>query len=433
MKKRLFLVLIAFLSLLACGKKEIPSETAKSDEKIVVEYWFGLGGKLGDNMQEIIKQFNASQSKYEITPVVQASYDETFQKLQAAMAAKKQPAVVLLNGQLASTLADKKLTENLNDLIEKDTDFNLNDIVGAFREQVTLNGNIYGLPAYGTTQILYYNKEVLKNNGFTEDDMKTWQGLEKIAKKVTKVENGQTVFYGWAPMWGRYNLADAALSNGGQYLSQDGKTVTINSPEWVTVWEQFRKWIFDEKIMKINSGGQGWEYWYKTIDDVMQDRALGYTGSAGDQGDLDFNKLAATVQPGWGNNPARPEAGAQVLLIPKGVSKEHQEAAFAFMKYFTSSEVTAKWSINSGYIAVRQSAKDIAEYKEFADKNPQILVPLVQANTGSPSFFDPTNGKILDALKIAADKVQIENISAKEALDEAAKVAQSALDEVLKK
>ena len=45
--------------------------------------------------------------------------------------------------------------------------------------------------------------------------------------------------------------------------------------------------------------------------------------------------------------------------------------------------------------------------------------------------YDPTNGAIMDALKIAADKVEIDGISAKEALDEAQKTAQSALDEAL--
>ena len=43
---------------------------------------------------------------------------------------------------------------------------------------------------------------------------------------------------------------------------------------------------------------------------------------------------------------------------------------------------------------------------------------------------DPTGGKIADALSIAADKVEIEGISAKEALDEAQKTAQEALDNV---
>ena len=48
--------------------------------------------------------------------------------------------------------------------------------------------------------------------------------------------------------------------------------------------------------MTIHSGGQGWEYWYKTIDDVLQDKAGGYTGSSGDQADLDFTKVGAIEQ-----------------------------------------------------------------------------------------------------------------------------------------
>lgn len=43
---------------------------------------------------------------------------------------------------------------------------------------------------------------------------------------------------------------------------------------------------------------------------------------------------------------------------------------------------------------------------------------------------DPTGGKIWDALKIAADEVEIEGKSAKEALDKAQKTAQEALDAV---
>ncbi|OQD28344.1 hypothetical protein B1K97_04529 [Bacillus toyonensis] len=48
-------------------------------------------------------------------------------------------------------------------------------------------------------------------------------------------------------------------------------------------------------------------------------------------------------------------------------------------------------------------------------------------------FVDPTGGKINDALNVAKDKVEIEGVPAKKALDEAAKVAQEELDKVLKK
>lgn len=53
-------------------------------------------------------------------------------------------------------------------------------------------------------------------------------------------------FYGWEPMWGPYNMVDAAFSNGAKIFSEDGKTVTINSQEWVEVFEKFRQWIHED-------------------------------------------------------------------------------------------------------------------------------------------------------------------------------------------
>ena len=44
--------------------------------------------------------------------------------------------------------------------------------------------------------------------------------------------------------------------------------------------------------------------------------------------------------------------------------------------------------------------------------------------------IDPTGGEIYDALSVAADKVELEGVSAQEALDEAAETAQKALDKV---
>lgn len=54
----------------------------------------------------------------------------------------------------------------------------------------------------------------------------------------------------------------------------------------------------------------------------------------------------------------------------------------------------------------------------------------MQASQASMPFIDPTGGKISDALTIAVDKVQIENIPAETALREAKAVAQAALDQV---
>lgn len=104
------------------------------------------------------------------------------------------------------------------------------------------------------------------------------------------------------------------------------------------------------------------------------------------------------------------------------------------MKFATSTEKTAEWSMATGYIPVRNHVTDYGPYAEFVKKQPQAVVPLEQANKyGVAPFTDPTGGKINDALNVAKDKVEIEGIPAKQALDEAAKIAQEELDKVLKK
>lgn len=401
--------------------------------KIEIEYWYGLGGKLGENMVAAIKEFNESQDKYVIKGIAQGSYSETYQALQAAIASGKAPGVVLLDNTSANSLATKGLFEDLNQFVKKDDSFNEDDFVETFIAQGRYDDKSYSLPAYGTTQVLYYNKEAFKKAGISEDALNTWEGLADAARKLTVKKGNEIAFYGWEPMWGEGNMIDSALSNGAVFLSEDGRKVMINSSKWVDTLESFRKWIHDDKIMGIHSGGQGWEYWYATIDDVMQGRAAGYTGSSGDQGDLDFNKLAAHEQPAWAGHEAKPVAEAQQLAMPKGLSEEEKQGAYEFMKFFTGTKNTAKWSMNTGYIAVRKSAADDEGFKAYAEKNPQALVPLKQATHASERWIDPTGGKIYDALKIAVDKVQIENIPAKEALDEAQKTAQRELDKVLNK
>jgi multiple sugar transport system substrate-binding protein len=426
------LISIFTASMAGCGGINSAKEAKKTaDGKVQIEYWYGLGGKLDENMQNIIANFNDSQDKYEVKGIAQEKYDVTYQKLQAAIAAKKTPALALLEADKVDVLASKDLLTNISDYTSNDKDFKEENYLESFLETGKKGDKLFAFPIYGTTQLLYYNKQAFKDAGISEDSLKTWTGLAEAAKKLTKKDGNEVSFYGWEPMWGEDNLIDASLSNGGKILSDDEKQVLINSEEWIEVWDSFRKWIHEDKIMGIHSGGEGWEYWYATVDDAMKGKTAGYTGSSGDQGDLDFNILSAYEQPAFKEGKeAKPISEARLLAIPNGVSDEEKQGAYEFIKYFTTAKVSAEWSIASGYISVNKESASTPEFIEYVKNNPQAAVPTVQATHSTKVFIDPTGGKIIDALKIAADKVEIENVSAEEALDEAQKTAQEALDKV---
>lgn len=422
-------------SFIACGGNADSTKSSNKTEygKVVIEYWYGLGGNLSDNMQKIISDFNKSQDKYEIKGVAQEDYDATFKNLQAAIAGNKKPALTLLEADKVEILSNKNMLADLSSYTANDSDYKEENYVDSFLSLAKKDGKLVAFPIYGTTQVMYYNKKAFSDAGINPEGIKTWTDLSEAAAKVTKKDGDKVSYYGWEPMWGADNLIDASLSNGAQFLSEDGKTVTINSDEWVEVWESFRKWIHEDKTMRIHSTGQGWQYWYDTIDDVTKDKAAGYTGSSGDQGDLDFTKLGAIEQPAFKDGKeAKPVAEGRYFAVPAGIDEEQIKGAYEFIKYFTSPEVSAQWSIASGYISVNKLSPETDTFKKYAAENPQALVPTAQAAHASSMFIDPTNGKINDALKKAADKVEIENVSAKEALDEAQEIAQKELDKVNK-
>ena len=235
MKKKVVSILLLCtmgVSLISgCGTAKQAEATKTADGKVEVDFWYS-GGKTAVNVvQDIVDEFNESQDKYEVKTTTQADYTETYEKLQAGIAGNNAPDMALLDVDKSRNLSEKNLIEDLSSYVEADTDFNADDFLPVFYNQgKDENGKLFALPAYGTTQVLYYNVEAFKNAGIDPESIKTWQDLADAAKKMTSADGS---FIGWEPMWGYANLVDASLSNGASLLSEDGKTCLINSKEWV--------------------------------------------------------------------------------------------------------------------------------------------------------------------------------------------------------
>jgi multiple sugar transport system substrate-binding protein len=434
MKKRrsvLLLLCAGILCVSACGRRESKTAVVAESAPEEIEFWYGLGGFLGETMESIIKTFNESQNEVRVTGVQQPSYSDTAQQIQAAVAANQVPASALFDIFTMSVFSENGILEALDRRVAADPNFNKADIIPSFLAYcVNSKNELMALPAYGTTQVMYYRVDSFRDAGIDPDQaMKNWESLAEAAAKMTKWENGEPVFYGWEPMGGAYCMMDIAFSNGAQMLSADGRKALLDTPEWIESWELVRKWLFEDRIMRIHWGGDGWEYWYKTIDDVLQDRAAGYVGSSGDQGDLDFSIVAAHVQPGFGDHPPSPGAECQSLALMSAAAEKQKDAGFKWIRYFNSAEVTARFCMKTGYIPVRSSSTETPEFKAYAAERPQALVPLRQAEIARKSFMDFTGGKINTAVQDACELVQIENVPAAEALAEAQRIAQAALDE----
>ncbi len=82
-------------------------------------------------------------------------------------------------------------------------------------------------------------------------------------------------------------------------------------------------------------------------------------------------------------NPGCPTGGAGIGILSTS-PVEKQQAAFKYIAFATSPEITTYWSQNTGYMPVRKSAGQSPEMQAFYQENPNFRTAVEQLATTSP-------------------------------------------------
>lgn len=419
MKKALCCI-VAVILLIGC----MP---AMADGPIEVEYLFGLGGNLGNLFLSLIDEYNSSQDAVRVIPIQTPDYSTALQQYQAGLAAGNPPA--MWHTQMSRMMKVQQYLEPLNDRYANDAEFNADDILaGCLSCMYGTDGEtIYGAPLFASTQLMYYRKDAFEGYDI-EETFSNWQNLAAAAAEIAAADNGIT--WGWMPMWATDNWLDAVLSaGGGKYTDETMRHVNFLSDQWIDVMTSFQKWMVEDKIMSMHFGGSGWEYWYANIDDVLDGVAAGYTGSAGDQGDLDFNIVSVHKQPGWGDHPTNNTTDTHMVVIAKGIPDEQKEAAWDFIKFLSKPSSQARISMTGGYIVTRASAQQDPTFAAYIAENPQVGITIDAMNYTTKQPMDITGGYVDSAYDDMVDRVLLEGEDVIEALTTCQEEAQAALDE----
>src|SRR2546423_433340 len=118
---------------------------------------------------------------------------------------------------------------------QKDTAYNLNDIIPAVRNALSADGKLYAAPFYGESSFLMYRKDVLKAAGITMPAHPTWDQVAAAARKVNKPGMAGICLRG-KPGWGDLGAAFTTVLNtfGGTWWSAkpDGSVdkAQVNTP-----------------------------------------------------------------------------------------------------------------------------------------------------------------------------------------------------------
>ncbi|NAW69944.1 extracellular solute-binding protein [Vibrio sp. V27_P1S3P104] len=351
-----------------------------------ITWWHAMGGQLGETVNKIAADFNASQNDYQITPIYKGEYTETLTAGIAAFRAGQSPNILQVFDAGAATIMNAPgVAKPVQDImIESGYTFHSQDYLAGVRNfYADNNGKMVGMPFNSSTPVLYYNKDILKQVG--GEAPTTYEQLEALAIKLKS--KGYAAFSQSLTPWimvenfkSRHNLPLSDQQNGYQALSS---TVMVNTPDMQMHIGKLKEWS-DKGYFKYY--GSNWDA--NQIPFERQEVAM-WMGSSGSFGGLrnrvDFD-FGTTYLPYWqslNKNGTHTFIGGAALFALNGHSKAEDKAVAAFFTYLTRPEVQMYWHQTTGYVPVTNAAYEMTKASGYYREHPDAEVGVKQLSLPS--------------------------------------------------
>jgi len=324
------------------------------------------------------------------------------QKLMTAIAGGAPPDVMYQNRFAVSGWAARGAFMPLDDLIERDA-IDLSDFYPACLNEASYRGNIYAIPYDTDCRALYYNIKLFREAGLDPDrPPRTWDELLEYGEKLTRRDaRGRLQTIGFIPNYGNSWLYFYGWQKGGRFMSEDGRTCTLNDPkivealEWMTyAYDRMggRREVVSAFESGFAAGGTPADPFFMEQVAMKIDGNWMLSFVARYKPELDFGVAPAPVPEG---RPFITWSGGFSLVIPVGV--EHREGAWEFIKWMTSLE------------AARIHATAVKRFNE--ERGIPMCIPRMRArrsvNARIFEEFVPDIPKFREAFQTFADLMQV--------------------------
>jgi multiple sugar transport system substrate-binding protein len=179
------------------------------------------GTEVKDQVESIMKGF---KEKFGADVQVEYNPDTYNDKLLAGLAAGSAPDVFLWWNY--PQLVAKKGLQDITSYVTGKSPLDISKYYPQVLNVGRVGDGLYGIPKDWTPRAVYYNKTLFDKAGikYPTNDW-TWDDFLEMAKALT-VGTGADKQYGWYCYNDQYPLQGYVWSNGGDYISPDGKTAT---------------------------------------------------------------------------------------------------------------------------------------------------------------------------------------------------------------
>jgi sn-glycerol 3-phosphate transport system substrate-binding protein len=395
-----------------------------------VQWWHAMGGALGEKVNRIAEDFNASQSDYKVMPVYKGNYTETMTAAIAAFRAKEHPQIVqVFEVGTATMMAAKGAIYPIEQLMKDAGEpFDKSDYLPAVISYYqTPEGELLSMPFNSSTPVLWYNQDAFEAAG--AEVPVTWDGVKTAAQKL--VDNGMKcgLSFGWQSWVMLENFSawhDIEVGTKENGFAGFDAEFTFNNASVVARLDDIA--AMSEGGLFVYGGRRGDSLpLFINQECGMWINSSAYYGSITKQAEFAFAQTMLPLDTAVASAPQNSIIGGATLWALAGHSDEEYKGVAKFMTYLSSAEVQAWWHQETGYVPITLAAYEMSKAQGFFDKNPgtDTAIKQLTLNTPTPNSRGVRFGNFVQIRDVINEEM--------EALWAGDKTAQQALDKAVER
>jgi sn-glycerol 3-phosphate transport system substrate-binding protein len=349
-----------------------------------VQWWHSMVAVNGEWVNDLAKDFNASQKDYKILPTFKGTYDESMTAAIAAFRAGNAPTILQVFEVGTATMMASKgaivpVTKVMTDAGQKfDPKAYISAVAGYYTAP---NGQMLSFPFNSSTTVFYYNKDAFKAAGLDpEKAPTTWPEVALAAAKLKSAGHKcpfSTAWQGWTQLesfsaW--HNVEFATKSNG---LAGMDARMKINSPLHVRHIENLAN-MSRQGLFVYKGRGNVPEASFISGECAMMTSSSGFYGNVAKNAKFGYGLSALPYYPDVAGAPQNTVIGGASLWVMSGKKAEEYKGVAAFFNYISSPEVQSASHKRTGYLPVTTAAYQLTDKSGFYKEKPGTDVAVTQ-------------------------------------------------------
>ena len=352
--------------------------------QIEIQWWHAMPTALGEWVNDLAKDFNASQTQYKVVTTFKGSYDESMTAAIAAFRSGNAPHILqVFEVGTASMMASKGAIIPVGKVMaDAGQKFDPKIYVPAVAGYYTApNGQMLSFPFNSSTPVFHDNKDAFKAAGLDPDKPpKTWPEVTLAAAKLKAAGYKcpfTTSWISWTQLesfsaW--HNTLFATKNNGFGGLDT---RLAFNTPLHVRHIENLAN-MAKQGLFVYKGRGNAADATFYSGECAMATATSALYASI--KRNAKFASGISTL-PYYPDVPGAPQntvIGGASLWVMAGRKPEEYKGVAAFFDYLSKPEVAAASHKRTGYLPVTIPSFELTEKSGFYKENPGTDVAVTQ-------------------------------------------------------